>query len=769
GPAARGRLNGCDDDTFISDDTIDAQCLSAFGEDFEWAQTLLSQDYTFFVPAPPKPSDGALVVWEAEDRCSEVPDSPGNPPGDNVEDVNEADDGAENIGAPSCIIPDQVTTTVQNGQPGINVTVKADSSGIDYPSNNYVAFAKRYKVAWDETPAPAQRPRVFSVSFNQLKVFDDSEEQGNDGEWVVSLTANQRWIHPVRGHGDDDAPFWEDGALDDGCDDDDSCTYSIGESLTDLGIVPGEPLHVKMRGWEDDEGFITGNQNFADVLPAVNVFHPLSELPGSFNKVPNVDISGLGGDDETGGDYRLLYSVSETTPAWPTLGTLTIGDPRYGPNEDTGDTTRVAAATPITYADTDGTSLQYKFWKDGTTKPAAWDTDPASPFELAFPAGSIDGRYTIEFRPVSAGGVVGETRSARVERDTTPPVLTLPDDIEVFQTETAGTHVGFTFSATDSLPGPVEASCDWESGDLFPAGKNAPQVTSVTCTATDAVDNTATDTFTVTVTSPFGYVNDFVVLATEWAKIETAARVETGNVGVYDASAGIPNTGGIEVAVATSALLTGGPQIAAHSVSLANDVHAGDVFRVDKLVASPSATYTEKIGYVPLFFGGMPAFPSYTASGPNRNLSGVQTLAAGNYGTVSTGPNAVVTLSGGVYRMRSLELKPGAKLHISAASELRVAGRVLVASGTTVGPAPASGLSAKDLVIYSSAVDGPPNKPADAIQFGSMAVIAANAYAPNGTVSVGTYTSATGAFVGKRVVVASNAVVNRDSAFVSPE
>ena len=193
--------------------------------------------------------------------------------------MSEADDGAENIGAPTCNIPDEVVQTTQNGQPGILVTVKAQSSDATYPSNNYVAFAKTYKVAWDE--AQDDRPRTFDVSFGNLRVFDDTEIQGNDGEWVISLVANQRWQHPVEGSGDDGDPFWENGALDDGCDDDDACTYSTGVSFSGIGIVPNEALNVKMHGWDDDTTFIQDN-DVNEVLPVVNVFHPLSQLPGSF-------------------------------------------------------------------------------------------------------------------------------------------------------------------------------------------------------------------------------------------------------------------------------------------------------------------------------------------------------------------------------------------------------------------------------------------------------------------------------------------------------
>jgi predicted outer membrane repeat protein len=81
--------------------------------------------------------------------------------------------------------------------------------------------------------------------------------------------------------------------------------------------------------------------------------------------------------------------------------------------------------------------------------------------------------------------------------DTTDPVLTVPDAIEV---EAAGALTAVVFahlvSATDDRPG-VTVSCDPASGSLFPVG-----TTTVTCTATDASGNDAEGSFTVTVTEP---------------------------------------------------------------------------------------------------------------------------------------------------------------------------------------------------------------------------------------------------------------------------
>jgi O-glycosyl hydrolase len=79
--------------------------------------------------------------------------------------------------------------------------------------------------------------------------------------------------------------------------------------------------------------------------------------------------------------------------------------------------------------------------------------------------------------------------------DVTPPVVTAPANAIVEAAGPAGAAYSFAASATDSLDGPLTASCTPASGSTFPLG-----VTTVSCSATDAHGNTGTASFTVTVT-----------------------------------------------------------------------------------------------------------------------------------------------------------------------------------------------------------------------------------------------------------------------------
>lgn len=81
--------------------------------------------------------------------------------------------------------------------------------------------------------------------------------------------------------------------------------------------------------------------------------------------------------------------------------------------------------------------------------------------------------------------------------DTTPPTLSLPGDLAVDATGSAGAAVTYTASATDDVDGALPASCVPGSGSVFPIGRSR-----VVCTATDHAGNAAAGSFAVTVSGP---------------------------------------------------------------------------------------------------------------------------------------------------------------------------------------------------------------------------------------------------------------------------
>ena len=130
----------------------------------------------------------------------------------------------------------------------------------------------------------------------------------------------------------------------------------------------------------------------------------------------------------------------------------------------------------------------------------------------------------------NAADAVGFTVTVR---DTTAPVITVPDDISEEATSPGGHVITYNATAHDAVSGSLVASCSPASGDTFPVG-----TTAVTCSAMDAAGNEAEDVgFTVTVhdtTAPVITVPDDI---TEGAT-SPAGRVVTYHATAHDTVSG---------------------------------------------------------------------------------------------------------------------------------------------------------------------------------------------------------------------------------------
>jgi len=103
-----------------------------------------------------------------------------------------------------------------------------------------------------------------------------------------------------------------------------------------------------------------------------------------------------------------------------------------------------------------------------------------------------------------------------VDLDTEAPAITCPPDTMVTGTGPSGAAVAFTVSASDGCGAPAVV-CVPSSGSTFPYG-----ATSVVCTATDAAGNTASCSFTVTVTEAVP------VRLSSWGVLKSLYRSEAG-------------------------------------------------------------------------------------------------------------------------------------------------------------------------------------------------------------------------------------------------
>ena len=568
-------LNGCDDNGDLEVGTgAAAPCYvsARFHNDaaldtYEWGSDVLNQDYNFTVPAPPRPVGAPAhsdLLYEIEEMCGSIPSDPTFP----NKGLAEWEDGPESayhddrgIGTATCnpnspyeVSVDRVGDAYWNetGQPAIRFRLRAKTGadGTDgtvddpvYPANDYLAFAYRIKVAWDWVPGTAADYRTTRVDFDTLNVHHNGEDS-TDGEWLMELRANETRTYPVRGDaGFDDndgdkinEPFYEDGAIDDnpGVD-----TYEIGSpgktAVTHrVDLLPGEQVRIWEKTIESDEpdadDFLHVNQS---ALTPPTGHQTTTHEVGQFNAL-------------WWGNHTIGVKLTDETIKPPDKATLEF----YGGWKDpiTG-RRRVRATDPVrVWSDTN--DVRYRIWKEGDT-PGPWINvwdfpNPFGAFVLRPGNPIYDGLYNIEWAAMREDPGTGKVHVSpyqwtQFELDNTKPTLNLPPNLFVEATETGGAVVDYAgqVSAADNFdPQPTldhgtnpTIECVPPSGSLFPNGQNAPKTTSVACQARDAVGNTTTGTFTVTVNSPFGYLNEYVILGSQWAEIGGQSHVFSGNVG----------------------------------------------------------------------------------------------------------------------------------------------------------------------------------------------------------------------------------------------
>jgi hypothetical protein len=134
--------------------------------------------------------------------------------------------------------------------------------------------------------------------------------------------------------------------------------------------------------------------------------------------------------------------------------------------------------------------------------PGILDTYPSTSVTFFYPTMVVCNGTTYNWVSASPGNPVisGSADSTTTVTghyalpDTTPPVLTLPDNMTVLASDASGAVVSFTASANDLVDGPVPVDCSPASGSQFPIG-----TTTVDCSATDSHNNTANGSFTITV------------------------------------------------------------------------------------------------------------------------------------------------------------------------------------------------------------------------------------------------------------------------------
>jgi len=128
----------------------------------------------------------------------------------------------------------------------------------------------------------------------------------------------------------------------------------------------------------------------------------------------------------------------------------------------------------------------------------AFDPTTHNIYASCYSDGSVaviqDAPAVIPPSPIIIPGITPSTNPT----DTTPPVISIPANIEAFPTGLLGASISYTVTATDPDDPSVTPTCTSASGAVFPIG-----TTHVTCYAQDAAGNQATPvSFTIKIYTP---------------------------------------------------------------------------------------------------------------------------------------------------------------------------------------------------------------------------------------------------------------------------
>ncbi len=263
---------------------------------------------------------------------------------------------------------------------------------------------------------------------------------------------------------------------------------------------------------------------------------------------------------------------------------------------------------------------------------------------------------------------------------------------------------------------------------------------------------------------------DVVVFGSNSVYMKNSSKVVSGDVVANDASPGPTLVSGYEMGMDPKSSTPAGYTVKADSVRIKNKAVAGGDVAYNDLNNKGTIGGTEitplslpVFAELPPFFSGTPgATPVSVPDG------GYATLPAGDYGAVTVGEDATLAFDGGTYNVASITAGDGASLLFEAASEVRVDGRFLSGQGDAIGPDSGSGVTAHDVVFYVEGIngsDGAIDSTPLAAVIGHTNAVSANFYAPNGTLMIGHGSDATGAFLGRDVLVDVQAQVTLDSYF----
>jgi len=206
----------------------------------------------------------------------------------------------------------------------------------------------------------------------------------------------------------------------------------------------------------------------------------------------------------------------------------------------------------------------------------------------------------------------------------------------------------------------------------------------------------------------------------------------------------------------------------AHRVTLAPNAHVQGTIYGDEIDCTTGCTGQPLPGPLPLDIM-VPAVPAFTAATGNDSW-GTSTKAQGEYGVVTVGAGAAVTLSGGLYHLESLTI--GAQGSVSCAfgehCEMRIADNLTIEDHGWMYHYGVGDFEV--FVMGENAVPTDPTSQPAAVETAAYASLRVRLFAPNGTIRVGPDLAVSEAtLVGRDVLLGAGAYVRDDGGSSEPD
>jgi hypothetical protein len=265
-------------------------------------------------------------------------------------------------------------------------------------------------------------------------------------------------------------------------------------------------------------------------------------------------------------------------------------------------------------------------------------------------------------------------------------------------------------------------------------------------------------------------LSDFVVLASNSVRVKTGSNISIsgGDLGASGSGSGSFLSPGFVVDLQTGSTIHATRNLIADSVRLGTGVSVGDV-QTNNLTVGTGASHGAVSPMVPL--PSLPTPATVTVGTNNLTVATGATVTAtpGQYANINVGTGGTLRLSAGLYQVSSVTVGTGGKVEALDTVEVRIANRWSSSSGTIVRPAAGTTLTARDIRIEVSGINGTTgnlNAVPKAAAFGTGSQVRALVLVPNGTFMADTNFTGTGAFLGRDIDISTGSTLTFQDGFI---